>query len=457
MRHEFRIEYASELNDKISEEKSNSISLVSDLTFVTRERRGIQSQQSTVVISKEEDKSKMRGLIYRIYVVEGSSVAFTLVFHPSEVAEHSFEFPITMMNVVSASSFHLQPIVSADAVRPPISLSTHYLNFGAAPIFDPDNPHSRPLILQVSITNDWKSVLDWRFDLSGIDMAVLKPDVTSGTIAQAETAMVHVSFTPMSAIPYNMHLPIFAKTDKDDSLIGNVQMIGVGRASKFSMSTTAVSLPIVPLGVKSRAMIYVINDAFVETGLKANMFVDENAFPLKVSFPDGNQLCHTVQKVPVLLTFQATRPMSFSTMVGIIGESGNATSFSVTCTTDNSVMTLYPLLNLNPDFKVSAGSGKPIHMDLNTVKAPSELMSKFMSAGDFLELGGQRWGTSYSRLLLPFIQRYLNALVLQHAALGLSERLHQERGGADTRYHDEPEQRKEDAGRSQRPTGETDR
>jgi hypothetical protein len=46
--------------------------------------------------------------------------------------------------------------------------------------------------------------------------------------------------------------------------------------------------------------------------------VDDMAFSLKVTFPDSNKHHHTLAKLPELVLFQASKPMSFSTLVALV-------------------------------------------------------------------------------------------------------------------------------------------
>jgi hypothetical protein len=64
---------------------------------------------------------------------------------------------------------------------------------------------------QVVVTNDWKMPLLWHFEMSSVDTSVFKVDIVEGTIAAAELKTIHISFTPKAAIPYNFHLPVYAK------------------------------------------------------------------------------------------------------------------------------------------------------------------------------------------------------------------------------------------------------
>jgi hypothetical protein len=158
---EFRMEFPSELADRHSSENCNSISLVSDRCFITS---GLD--QTRPKRSQSGSREANSGLVYKIVLIENSAIPFKLIYQPFEVSEHSFELPITLMNVVTASSFHLQPIVSAEAVKAPLRLSAPAVDFGIAPFHDPANPHCRPVVRSVVVTSEQRDAVTWRLGLN---------------------------------------------------------------------------------------------------------------------------------------------------------------------------------------------------------------------------------------------------------------------------------------------------
>ena len=196
------------------------------------------------------------------------------------------------MNVISASSFHLQPIVSAEALKPPVTLSTTTIDFGISPIFNDQNPHCRPVIRQLILHNDQNNNLPWRLensaDLFG-DPSFFTAEPNTGIILPGSTAIIHISFMARESKPYNVHVPVYVKAGKDseEAIVAQVQLTAVGTTKLFSLSQNHVSLPIVPLGVKAQAKIYVQNDAFIESPLHVQFSSDEAHFPVKISFPEG--------------------------------------------------------------------------------------------------------------------------------------------------------------------------
>ncbi|OHS97910.1 hypothetical protein TRFO_35785 [Tritrichomonas foetus] len=424
---EFHLEFPAELAD--NGEHTNSISFVSDTVFVTKSEMKISGDDSSALLSTRSEIQSSRssrinknaeevpkGLIYKISVIEKSTITFNFVFQPTEVGEHSFELPFTMMNVLSPSSFHLQPIVSGEAIHAPLWVSAGSLDFEVAPIFDKMNPHSRPVVRQILIRNEHKTELKWRFDTSNPfcdEPSVFSVEPSFGTIDFAQSKNVHVSFTPRDAIPYSMQLPIYVTVDKDEYLIGQVQLTGVGNKSSYRMSVNHVALPIVPLNVKSQMNLFVLNEGFIETELKVKFAVDENHFPVKITFPEGQKLEHSSDKLPIIVSFQSPKPMSFSTVIALIDDLGGATTFEVTCTTDNSIFTLYPYF-YDRELAVKSSSGKPIMYETKVpcIKA-NELTSRFLITNDINELKNEEnWNPTCNDIMIVFVQRYLNALVM---------------------------------------------
>ena len=425
---EFRLEFASELGEEGDNDNANSITQVSDQVFVTKSEL-VQVSQSPSESSVNSDlntststaagnqtqQDSNSGLIYKFHIVDGTTVSFNLVFEPTEVGEHSFEFPFTMMNS-NTSNFHLQPIVTAEAVASPLLVSVSSMDFGIAPLFDPLNPHSREVARQVHLTNDNEKELQWSFVREHEffnDPSVFSFEEHSGKLAPGESKTLHVYFTPRDARVYYHLLPISVEIDNSSTVVAKIQLTGVGVNCPYSLSMTDVAMPIVPLNVKSKARVFIINSAFIESEIRAIMPVEEKHFPLEVTFPDGNKMSHTTGELPVDLIFCSEKPLSFSTRVAFLDDHGNAMTISVSCTADNSIFTLYPFFK-DRDYELHAGDGKPITLDLDSCDTVSDLAGRFASTSDYIKLSKdlQNWKPAVDKIHIHFIQRYLNAVVM---------------------------------------------
>ena len=212
-------------------------------------------------------------------------------------------------------------------------------------------------------------------------------------------------FSPRKAIPYNLYLPLKVIMDDRENLIGQLQLTGVGTSQVFKASVSEVCFPIVPVGTKILKEISIINIGCIQAVLRIQLPVKEGTFPVNITFPQGNRLMHTTQKIPLLLTFQSNRPISFSTLVAVLDDSGHATSFIVTCTADNSVFTLYPYLSNKSQIKDDKLTKE--FMD------GSELTARFAGSTDYSGLEGN-WSPSFPSIMIGFFQRYMNASMLKN-------------------------------------------
>ena len=121
----------------------------------------------------------------------------------------------------------------------------------------------------------------------------------------------------------------------------------------------------------------------------------------------------TTGKLPVKLVFCSNKPLSFSTRIAFLDNHGNAATVTVSCTSDNSVFTLYPFFKGQTAVPKSA-AGRPITIDVKTCDKVTELSGRFLSTSDYVKLGKHldTWKPSIDKMHIHFIERYLNALVM---------------------------------------------
>ena len=115
----------------------------------------------------------------------------------------------------------------------------------------------------------------------------------------------------------------------------------------------------------------------------------------------GNQLKHTEAYKPISVSFQSSKPISFSTVVAITSDFGDSYSFTVTATTDNSVFTLYPYFSVqNPNIE-------------------NDYIANFLMTSDYLKFENEK-GPINSEFA-EFIKRILNSLLLSSPILNYPE------------------------------------
>jgi hypothetical protein len=344
---EFRIQFPSELSDDHPSARKSSISLVSDPLFITKLEAVGTYLGNDHSGTKDATPAPGGGLIYKFQVLAHVTVAFNLVFQPTVAAEHSFELPLAMTNVGNSASYGLQPFVTAEAILAPVTISKLALDFGIVPIFNPSNPNNHPILRLVTLTNESNQSIPWHFDLSNPLMqnpAVFSIKPESGILEGDATVQIQVFFTSQAQTPYHAYLPLYVSLDGIENQVSSIRLTAVGTSLVFRPSVSELCFPIVPIGSKLQYELQILNIGHVQASLRVEMGVDEAVFPLKVTFPDGNQLNPCSPSLPLLLTFLPSKSISGSTVVALLDDAGHAATFSVTCTADNCCYTLYPYL-----------------------------------------------------------------------------------------------------------------
>lgn len=415
---DFRLDFQPELADVGPNENKNSITLVTDSSakdlFLQSERAPLTTDETAETVEKpktDKDKEKETGFVYRMKIIEKSALNFSMVFQPRTVKEYSFDFPLTIMNIDTDISAELAKKVNAQSLQAPLYPSEQAMDFGVTPIYDPNNPNSRAPLKQLLLKNEYNKDIQFRFDDKKCKNFQVDPQ--SGTIKYASNATVFITFKAKEAQPYSTILPLYATTDKGEVLASEIQLMGVGSSISYKPSIPYVSLPPVPLGVRSHARINLINTSYINTEIKADLPIVEKQFPLSVTFPDGSEMKSSTRELPVEFSFVSNKPMSFSTICAFVDPTGNSTSVTVSCVTDNSIFTLYPILTDN-SYRLQAGDGKSIQAKMLNDDIPCDYLGKFLSIENYLLFDKKEMKSIYRtpQMTIDFIVKFLNTLVL---------------------------------------------
>jgi hypothetical protein len=229
-----------------------------------------------------------------------------------------------------------------------------------------------------------------------------------GEIEYARSLTLFILFKPKRAKPYTCVVPLYAETDEGEVLVSTVLLSGIGSSRSYRTSTNSLCLPSVPLGVKSEKEIMLVNVAYIEATITVQLPVVDKTIPLEISFPQGNKLDPTLAQIPIVVSLVSSHPISLSTVVALIDNTGGSYSFTVYATTDNSVFTLSRFLSLN-QYKITPPGAK-----ITTVGDPRRLLGDFL--GDFLSLPDYVHGGALDahapELRNNFLVKFLNCVVL---------------------------------------------
>lgn len=357
---------------------------------------GLDGKQNAIIHNgSEESKS------YRITVIPDSAVDFHLVFQPKDVESYTFELPLTMASTTDVP-LKEHPVVSAQAIHAPILPNKTCVDFGISPLFDASNPNCRPSHQEVVIRNESKIPIEFRFDSSKLPKCITI-DNDRGSVDYLGSASIFFKFRPTNIIPVCCEIPLYATLDNEEVLITSLQISGVGSSRMFKTSTNYVCLPVVPTGMTSSMTIDIINSCFIQATLKAELPVNTKNIPLKVEFPQTNTLQYTVASIPLKISFMHTKPLSFSTVVALIDDKGHSYSFNVSATTDRSIFTLYPIINLNK-YTISMQGGRTPFITTN-IETP-DYLSGYLSAADYKDIRNVK--SAVTPEMLDFLRRFIN-------------------------------------------------
>ncbi|OHS93177.1 hypothetical protein TRFO_11990 [Tritrichomonas foetus] len=420
----FHIEYSSQLSNVSPSENMNSILQVSEIPQKnipsSNSRISNQASNFSIISSDQKEQSEIDGtnnlnnslntsekqnLIYKFTIIEQTSVDFLLVFQPTEITEYSLELPFTIVNNV-AESIHIQPFIHAEAIRPPLLPSPSLLHFGLAPLFSKNNPNNRPVVKELRLTNNYQSEISYRFES---DSNVFYVDKPTGKIGYSSTVGIFVSFRPDKAQPFNYFLPLYVQTESGETLIGKIQLTGIGTSRQFKTSTNYICLPVVPLNVRVERNIELINSAFIDTDITVHTTLNEKYFPLNILLIGGNKLKHTEASKPINISFESSKPLSFSTVIALTSDTGHSYSFTVTATTDNSVFTLYPFLSFS-SYQITGGTNKPLIASTSKYNMNTEFLAEFLSTSDYVKI--EEFKGESNQLMIEFVMRIINTTML---------------------------------------------
>ncbi|GFH14482.1 calponin-homology (CH) domain-containing protein, partial [Haematococcus lacustris] len=100
----------------------------------------------------------------------------------------------------------------------------------------------------------------------------------------------------------------------------------------------------VPLGVPSSSTFHILNNGYDNLELRFRLPADESHLPLRISFPEGNLVGLAKAKLPVVVSFEALKPVSFTASIDFLDEDGKRYSIPVSAAADNCLLTHYSFM-----------------------------------------------------------------------------------------------------------------
>lgn len=379
----------------------------------------------------EDEDEESHSQIYKIMVPADRTLGLQLTCKPEVLGLVQYEFPIVEAGAVGKSE-GLRRIVRAEALRPRM-VCHNIIDFKTKVVASGIQAVPSVEDLMLGNTDDWP--LEWKIDVEPLKkyMGAFNLEPSSGILAPGQEFPVRASFTPLEAIEYRQSLNVYISPPRpadeappqdgqpietlppDESKpYQQLKLRGQGTEPKLTFDRRDIVLPIVPLGIRSRCLFYIINEGYESLEVKYRLPTDTIRIPLDMSFPEGYQLGITKPRIPVEVYFQSAKPISFCAKIEFLDNEGNSYKLPVCGTTDNSVLTCHQYLTqYSRDFYTVEGDPVTLREkeDTNAGDGNGPAPSVKTGSVSHQSLGGYG-GQDMTQI--DFLVRWMNGTVLKN-------------------------------------------
>ena len=165
---------------------------------------------------------------------------------------------------------------------------------------------------------------------------------SSGVLDPGETQNLTIGFNPDTPGDYDETIDFYI--DNSDKPYINLAVRGVGTIPRIIFDRREVVLPVVPLNTIAKAQFTIINEGYESINVRYKKRQDAMHIPFKLDFPDGDELGITKNRIPVEVTFENSKPFSFTAIVDFYHDEdkNKFCSMPISGTTDNCLFSIYP-------------------------------------------------------------------------------------------------------------------
>eukprot|EP00940_MAST-03C_sp_MAST-3C-sp2_P001239 g1239.t1 len=282
--------------------------------------------------------------LFRLEILPGESLTFSLVFQPKSATRHGFEFPISFVGIPNVSS--LRRVVMATGVTSRVALSSRVVDFGET-IVARDCLNKSTYHRTVSIKNVSEEAFEWRLDEKALresGKGFFEVSPTRGTLGVDEAAKIRFDFTASGANEYAAVAPLYLEGLANRPYL-EVPISAQAVYPKLFFETTNIVLSPVPLDVVAKKTFYVHNSGYENLEVRYHMPKDENTMPMTLSFPEGQLLGSTKTKIPVVVCFSSKKPLSFTSRIDFLDDESNKFSVNISGSADNCLLTNFSFVS----------------------------------------------------------------------------------------------------------------
>ena len=321
---------------------------------------GPRSEKSLQAIGSERSIRRRSSIVnqlfapgckYRITIMGNSKLPVILTYKPGQVgiAHETLQLKDSKGIPAPDTSLMAKKIACAmEGLEPKLVLSESAVDFGKKVVIRGSNdiPYSTSLYM----SSHSAEPLNFRFavgeavSLDELGIFVIEP--SEGVLQPDAPIILRIQFIPRESRSYSIRVPLYVNND-DSSKYLELGLMGMGSMPRLMFDIEEVILEPVPLGVRTSAQIMVVNDGYDNLDLKVKMPVDSDKVPLSVDFPDGTMIGVAKEKLPMVVSFVADKPTSFTASVELMDFEGVRYNLPVNGISDNSVMTTADFLAKN--------------------------------------------------------------------------------------------------------------
>lgn len=291
----------------------------------------------------------------------GATLFGSLVFSPKNPKSYNFKLPLMLQGIPNDTSFQRES--SAESVVSKILISSQTVDFGDRVVSR--DPLARAAYFQeIVLTNLEKVALQYeiREIVPEVPLDVLNTErskkgkggdhvpplffvaPTKGNLLGGATVPVRISFTPQQSGEYSTKLEVYISSQPDPSRpYMTIIAKGSGVFPRLSFNVPSVELPIVPLGIYSRAMFTVLNNGYSSLEL-THRLSPTITVPLEITYPDGREVSMTKDRVRVMVAVKCDQPTSWVGSIQFADSDGEKFSINISGCSDQSILTNYPFV-----------------------------------------------------------------------------------------------------------------
>lgn len=329
--------------------------------------KGTSSSEKDTSVDSTESETDALCSRWHICIPPNTTVSFHLTFTPKKQGSHDQMLPIQITGVSSSSAIarpeSLTRKVTATAIPPRLLFSSAVLDFHRCVITREGIrkvPYTKFLLLT---NNDTKSV-KWQIDTAQLKQIQMANPAASkraghttsasalsvifhlapekGELAPGEEVKIRVSFLPLEAVEYvEEEIPLLL----DDQFYIHLSVKGEGIHPHLSFSENKLVLPTVPLGIVSRAKLFIQSTGYDHLDLTYRIPLDLAKAPVTLHFPKGKILSMACPKIPVEVRFCSKKSVAFNARIEFFDIDGNIFYLPIAGCTENCLLTNYQFLH----------------------------------------------------------------------------------------------------------------